>query len=128
MLDKLQRESIYQPEQPGLIFPERPVFDTHAQARRHRQVRLVAARRAFALQGLDDGLAGHKVAAAFWFIAWERRCQQQSMIDASGHAPQLVPPDKAHYSCEHVGSEYIGWPHLQPIWEQLLKAQPDMLE
>jgi ribulose-5-phosphate 4-epimerase/fuculose-1-phosphate aldolase len=66
-------------------------------------------------------------AAAFWFIALERCCQQQLLIDASGQKPQLVPPDKARYSREHVGSEYIGWLHFQPIWEQLLKTQPDML-
>ena len=41
------------------------------------------------------------------------------LIDASGQAPKLVPPDKARYSREHVGSEYIGWLHFQPIWDQL---------
>ncbi len=272
MLNKVQtpRESIYQPEQPGLLFPQRPTFTTHAEERRHRQQRLVAACRAFALHGLDYGFAGHltvrdpehpelywtnpmavhfsqvncsnlilanhegkvvqgthainragfvlhaavheqhadivamchahtvygvayaslgrllppitqdaavffedhvviadeggkvtvetdaghKVAAAFkgvkaaihqnhglitasrhsieaaafWFIALERCCQQQLLIDACGHTPQLVPPDKARYSREHVGSEYIGWLHFQPIWEQLLKTQPDMLD
>ena len=49
------------------------------------------------------------------------------LIDASGQTPQLVPPDKARYSREHVGSEYIGWLHFQPIWELLVKTQPDML-
>lgn len=67
-------------------------------------------------------------AAAFWFIALERCCQQQLMVDATGHAPKLVPPDKARYSREHVGSEYIGWLHFQPIWEQLRAAQPDMFD
>jgi ribulose-5-phosphate 4-epimerase/fuculose-1-phosphate aldolase len=66
-------------------------------------------------------------AAAFWFIALERCCQQQLLIDASGQTPKLVPPDKARYSREHVGSEYIGWLHFQPIWEQLVRTQPDML-
>ncbi|MBI2771659.1 MAG: class II aldolase/adducin family protein [Burkholderiales bacterium] len=67
-------------------------------------------------------------AAAFWFIALERCCQQQLMIDATGIAPKLVPDDKARYSREHVGSEYIGWLHFQPIWGQLLQSQADMLE
>jgi ribulose-5-phosphate 4-epimerase/fuculose-1-phosphate aldolase len=270
MLDKVKRVSIYQPEQPGLKFPEIPSFATHAEERRHRQERLVAACRAFALHGLDYGFAGHltvrdpehpqlywtnpmavhfsqvklsnliladhsgkvvqgdyainragfvlhaavheahpdivamchahtvygvafaalgkklepitqdaavfyedhvvitdeggkvaveagagmKVAdwfkgvkaaihqnhglltcsrhsieaAAFWFIALERCCQQQLMIDATGVAPKLVPPDKARYSREHVGSEYIGWLHFQPIWGQLVATQPDMFD
>jgi ribulose-5-phosphate 4-epimerase/fuculose-1-phosphate aldolase len=67
-------------------------------------------------------------AAAFWFIALERCCQQQLMIEATGKEPILVPPDKARYSREHVGSEYIGWLHFQPIYEQLAKSQPDMFE
>ena len=47
------------PNKPGLKFPEKPVFATHAEERRHRQERLVAACRAFALHGLDYGFAGH---------------------------------------------------------------------
>ena len=64
--------------------------------------------------------------AAFWFIALERCCQQQLMIEASGCKPILLPDDKARYSREHVGSDYIGWLHFQPIWEQLVATQPDM--
>lgn len=65
--------------------------------------------------------------AAFWFIALERCCQQQLLIEASGIKPTLVTPERARYSREHVGSEYIGWLHFQPIWEQLLQTSPDML-
>jgi ribulose-5-phosphate 4-epimerase/fuculose-1-phosphate aldolase len=67
-------------------------------------------------------------AAAFWFIALERCCQQQLMIDACGIAPILVTPERARYSREHVGSEYIGWLHFQPLYEQLVQTQPDMLD
>ncbi len=67
-------------------------------------------------------------AAAFWFIALERCCQQQLMIEASGHKPILLPADKARYSRKHVGSDYIGWLHFQPIWEDLVATQPDMFD
>ena len=67
-------------------------------------------------------------AAAFWFIGLERCCQQQLLVDASGVTPKLVTPERARYSREHVGSEYIGWLHFQPIWEQLVKTQPDMFD
>ena len=269
-LDLGDRESIYQPEQKGLIFPEKPVFDSFAQERQYLKERLVGACRAFALQGFDYGFAGHltirdpehphlywtnpmavhfslvKVsnliladhkgnvvegayainragfvlhgavhemhpdivamchahttygtafaslgkkldpisqdaaafyedhvvigdqagqvavevqagngvaesfkgvkaaihrnhglltasrhsidAAAFWFIALERCCQQQLLIEAPGHTPIMVPHDKALYSREHVGSEYIGWLHFQTIWTQLIKTQPDMFD
>ena len=270
MLDKVKNISIYQPTQPGLIYPEVPEFDNFEAERTHRKQRLVAACRAFAKESLDYGFAGHltirdpehpelywtnpmavhfslvkvsnlilvdhdgqvvegdyavnragfvlhaavheahpdilamchahtvygtafaalgkklepitqdaavffedhvvigeeagqvavevkggnKVAsafagvkaaihqnhglltasrhsieaAAFWFIALERCCQQQLMIDATGIAPKLVTPERARYSREHVGSEYIGWLHFQPIYEQLAKTQPDMFD
>ena len=55
LLDIGDRISIYQPEQDGLIFPELPVFETLEQDRQHRKERLVAACRAFALEGFDYG-------------------------------------------------------------------------
>lgn len=48
MLDIVKRESIYPPAQSGLKFPQTRAFATPAQER-HRQERLVAACRAFAL-------------------------------------------------------------------------------
>jgi len=262
--------SIYEPTQPGLIFPRIPKFATHAEERQHRKERLVAACRAFAIQGFDYGFAGHltirdpefphlywtnpmcvhfsqvKVsnliladhagnvvegkyainragfvlhaavheahpdivamchahtvygtafaafgrpldplsqdaaaffedhvvikdeggqvaveekaglavadyfknvkgiihqnhgtltcsrhsieAAAFWFMALERCCQQQLMIEATGRKPVMVPEDRSRYSREHVGSEYIGWLHFQPIYEQIAATQPDMFD
>lgn len=270
MLETHGRESIYQPTQPGLIFPERPHFADLAGERRYRKQRLAAACRAFALHGLDYGFAGHLTvrdperpelywtnpmavhfsqvrvsnlvladhdgqvvegryainragfvlhaavheahadivamchahtvhgvawsafgrplppitqdaacfyedhvviedeagqvavearagnsvarhfkgvraaihqnhglitvsrhsieAAAFWFIALERCCQQQLMVEATGIAPKLVTPERARYSREHVGSEYIGWLHFQPLWQQLRQSSPDLLD
>ncbi len=65
-------------------------------------------------------------AAAFWFIALERCCKQQMLVEATGIKPVMVPAQSARYSREHVGSEYIGWLHFQPIYEQLVQTQPDM--
>ena len=65
-------------------------------------------------------------AAAFWFIALERCCQQQLLVDACGVTPRLVTPERARYSREHVGSEYIGWLHFQTLYEQIALTQPDM--
>ncbi len=65
---------------------------------------------------------------AFWFAALERCCQQQLMVDATGHKQTYVTPDRARYSREHVGSEYIGWLHFQAVYEQIAKDQPDMFD
>lgn len=65
-------------------------------------------------------------AAAFWFMALERCCKQELVLRATGLDPILVPEDRARYSREHVGSEYIGWLHFQPVYEELVETQPDM--
>lgn len=65
-------------------------------------------------------------AAAFWFIALERCCKQQMLVEATGIKPHMVPAESARYSREHVGSEYIGWLHFQPIYDQLVQTCPDM--
>ena len=67
-------------------------------------------------------------AGAFWFIALERCCRQQLLVDATGKTPLLIPPDRSRYSREHVGSEYIGWLHFQTIYDHLAKTQPDMFD
>lgn len=66
--------------------------------------------------------------AAFWFIALERCCHQQLLVDANGHAPVLVPEQRSRFSREHVGSDYIGWLHFQTIYDQLVRSQPDLLD
>ncbi len=270
MMNLGNRESIYQPEQQGLVFPERPEFDDPGEERLYRKQRLAAACRAFAAEGLDYGFAGHltvrdperpelywtnpmavhfdqvqvsnliladhqgtvlegrhalnragfvlhaavheahpeimvmchahtvygtafaalgrpldpitqdaaaffedhvvitddagavaveadagtRVAAAFkgvkaaihqnhglltasrhsidsaafWFIALERCCRQQLMVEATGRTPTQVSPEAARYSREHVGSDYIGWLHFQPVYDRLAAVSPDFLQ
>ena len=66
--------------------------------------------------------------AAFWFIALERCCQVQLMVEATGKKPVMLSPEVARYSHEHVGNSFIGWLHFQPIYDQLVATQPDMFE
>ena len=66
--------------------------------------------------------------AAFWFIALERVCQQQLMVEATGIKPPLLSDKTAEYSREHVGSDYIGWLHFQTIYNHIAAAQPDIFE
>ena len=66
--------------------------------------------------------------AAFWFIALERACHQQLMVEATGIKPQLLSDETAKYSREHVGSDYIGWLHFQTIYSHIAQTQPDMFD
>jgi len=265
-----ERVSIYQPEQEGLIFPQLPEFDSVEQERQHRQQRLVAGCRAFAMHNFDYGMAGHisvrdpehpnlywtnpmavhfsqvKVSnliladhegrvvegqhainragfvvhasvheahpeiiamchahtphgtawcstgrhiepfnqdaacfydnhavvsddggavtvftdqgegvvqafannravlhqnhgiltasrhsvddAVFWFIAMDRCCQVQMLIESGSRKPPLMEDEAARHSATHVGSDYLGWLHFQPVYDQVLAANPDMFD
>ena len=66
MLDKVKpsvlsrnQKSLYEPTQDGLIYPTLPTFNNFEGERLHLKKRLVAACRAFALEGFDYGFAGH---------------------------------------------------------------------
>ena len=75
----------------------------------------------------DDGRREHqRVAKRGGRFGGRERCRQQLLVEATGQTPKLVPPDKSRYSREHVGSEYIGWLHFQPIYDRLVATQPDM--
>lgn len=66
--------------------------------------------------------------AAWWFIALEQCCRAQLMVEATGIKPTMVTPERARYSREHVGSEFIGWLHFQPLYDRIAKTQPDMFD
>ena len=50
------------------------------------------------------------------------------MLMSSGKTPTLVPHDRAIYSRENVGSDYIGWLHFQPIVDKLISQEKDMFD
>ena len=66
--------------------------------------------------------------AAFWFIALERACQQQLLVEAAGVKGLVVSQKTAEYSREHVGNDFIGWLHFQTIYGQIAEQQPDMFD
>ena len=66
--------------------------------------------------------------AAFWFIALDACCRVQLMVDAARTPPVHVSPERARHSAEHVGSDFLGWLHFQPIYEQIVKSSPDMFD
>lgn len=66
--------------------------------------------------------------AAWWFLAMDRCCQVQLMIEASGIDCPVMDAEKARHSATHVGSDYIGWLHFQTLYDEALAAYPDMLD
>jgi ribulose-5-phosphate 4-epimerase/fuculose-1-phosphate aldolase len=65
--------------------------------------------------------------AAWWFITMERSCQAQLMAEAAGD-PVLIDPDNAALTAGQVGTHEGGWFSFQPMYERIVREEPDLLE
>jgi len=71
---------------------------------------------------------GHTVdEAVWWFITMERSCQAQLMAEAAG-TPIFIDKDMAALTASQVGSHFIGWLNFQPLYERIVREQPDLLD
>lgn len=73
---------------------------------------------------------GHTVdEAVFWFITMERTCQAQlAAMQVQGASPVLIDPDMAAHTAAQVGSPSAGWFSFQPLWDWIVKEEPDLLD
>jgi ribulose-5-phosphate 4-epimerase/fuculose-1-phosphate aldolase len=71
---------------------------------------------------------GHSVdEAAWWFITMERTCQAELMARAAG-TPRLIDESDALLTATQVGGHYIGWLNFQPLYQRILREEPDLLD
>ena len=71
---------------------------------------------------------GHSVdEAVWWFIAMERSCQVQLMAEAAG-SPFAIDREVAQLTRSQVGSHRAGWQGFQPLYDLVVREQPDLLE
>lgn len=65
--------------------------------------------------------------AAWWFITMERTWQVQLLAEAAGTAV-LIDPEQAEKTARQVGPPMAGWRAFQPLYENIVSSQPDLLE
>ena len=71
---------------------------------------------------------GHSVEeAAWWFITMERTCQAQLLAEAAG-TPKLVNADDARYTCQQTGYPLAGWFSFQPLWDDIVRTDPELFD
>ncbi len=66
--------------------------------------------------------------AAWWFIAAERACEIQLKAQATGLPLQLISPEAAEHSSRHLGTPFIAWLHFQPIYDAIVRSDPDLFD
>jgi ribulose-5-phosphate 4-epimerase/fuculose-1-phosphate aldolase len=71
---------------------------------------------------------GHSVdEAAWWFITMERTCHAQLLAEAAGQ-PVRIDPEPAQLTATQVGNHAAGWFSFQPLYQKIVKDQPDLLD
>jgi ribulose-5-phosphate 4-epimerase/fuculose-1-phosphate aldolase len=71
---------------------------------------------------------GHSVdEAVWWFITMERSCQAQLTAEAAG-TPILIDADMARLTASQVGSHVAGYFSFQPLYNKIVREQPDLLD
>jgi ribulose-5-phosphate 4-epimerase/fuculose-1-phosphate aldolase len=71
---------------------------------------------------------GHSVdEAVWWFISMERSCQAQLLASSAG-TPVLIEPEMAALTANQVGSHLAGWFSFQPLFDRIVREQPDLLD
>jgi len=71
---------------------------------------------------------GHSVEeAAWWFITMERSCQAELIARAAGE-PHLIDHENAALTASQVGSHAAGWFQFHPLWDMIVREQPDLLD
>ncbi|MFD3745669.1 class II aldolase/adducin family protein [Nocardia sp. NPDC058633] len=76
--------------------------------------------------GLLTG-GGSVAEAVWWFITMERSCQAQLLAMAAG-TPKLIDHDVAVTSHAQLGSPLAGWFQAQPLFTQIMRSDPDLLD
>jgi len=65
--------------------------------------------------------------AAWFFISMERCCQSQLLAEAAGK-PIPIGRESALIAQQQVGDPRVGWFQYQPLWDVILREQPDLLD
>jgi len=71
---------------------------------------------------------GHTVdEAVWWFVTMERTCQAQLLAEAAG-TPVLIDHEHAALTATQVGSHTAGFFSFQPLYDWIVRLEPDLLD
>lgn len=94
----------------------------------HRIADTLGDKKAIILQNHGLVTVGQSVdEAAFWFVTMERSCQAQLLAEAAG-TPDRIAPHFAAMTHSQIGSPLAGWFCFQPLWEMMVRREPELLE
>nr|AFV52183.1 aldolase [Streptoalloteichus sp. ATCC 53650] len=72
-------------------------------------------------------VGGSVAEAAWWFISMERSCQVQLLVAAAGGA-EPIPDAAARATHRTMGAPWMGRLNFRPMYDDIVRAQPDLLD
>jgi ribulose-5-phosphate 4-epimerase/fuculose-1-phosphate aldolase len=72
-------------------------------------------------------VGGSVAEAAWWFVSMDRCCQIQLLAEAAG-APRSIGPADARATRAEIGTAGIGRLNFRPMYADILRSQPDLLD
>jgi ribulose-5-phosphate 4-epimerase/fuculose-1-phosphate aldolase len=85
-------------------------------------------RKAVILQNHGNLTVGSTVDEAAWFyITMDRSCQSQLLAEAAGK-PIPIAHEAALIARKQVGNPRVAWFQYQPLWDLIVREQPDLLD
>ncbi len=65
--------------------------------------------------------------AAWWFITMERTCAAELAARAAGEVTP-IPDAVARHTRDQIGNAMVGWLSFQPLYNRIVKEEPDLLD
>jgi len=65
--------------------------------------------------------------AVWWFVSMDRSCRAQLLAEAAGE-PVKIDPVHAAETRAQIGSHLAGWFQGQPLFDWIIREEPDLLE
>ena len=85
-------------------------------------------RKAVILQNHGNLTVGSTVDEAAWlYITMDRSCQSQLLAEAAGK-PIPIAHEAALVARKQVGNPRVAWFQYQPLWDLIVREQPDLLD
>lgn len=115
------------------FYDDHSVFDDYTgvvydNAEGDRIAQSLGHRKAVILQNHGILTVGQTVDEAAWyFITMERSCQVQLLVEAAGKA-RPISHESALVAQKQVGNPRVGWFQYQPLYDVIVREQPDLLD
>src|SRR6201996_3228825 len=93
-----------------------------------RIAQTLGSRKAVIMQNHGNLTVGSTVDEAAWFyITMDRSCQSQLMAEAAGK-PIPIAHEAAVVARKQVGNPRVAWFQYQPLYDLIVREQPDLLD